>query len=73
MTRPISPLRRARLVALADFHDQWAAGAEPRAVFRPEGRPGGSDYNQHFVDVDAASADEDVFHAGARQIMGITD
>lgn len=73
MTRPVSPERRRRLVALADFHDRWAAGAEPRAGFRPETRPAGSDYNQHYVDMDATPVDEDAFHAGARQIMGITD
>jgi len=71
VTHPISPERRRRLAALADHHDRWVADAEPRAGFQPEGRPAGSDYSQHHVDVDAAPADEDAFHARARQIMGI--
>ena len=66
------PERRRRLVALGEAHRRWVAAAEPRAGFDPAGRPAGSDYAQHHVDVDADPVDEDAFHAEARQIMGIT-
>lgn len=69
----MDPERRRRLVALGEWHRRWAAGADADATaeFRPEGRRDGSDYNEHHVDVDADPALEDVFHAGARHIMGL--
>jgi hypothetical protein len=67
----MSAERRARLVALGELHRTWAAGAVKSAAFRPDGRPDGSDYNQHNADVDATAAREDTFHRKARQIMGL--
>lgn len=67
----MSAERRARLVALGELHRTWVAGATKTAAFRPEGRPAGSDYNQHNADVDATAAREDAFHRQAREIMGL--
>lgn len=67
----MSAERRARLVELGEFHRAWVAGAAKTAAFRPDGRPDGSDYNQHSADVDAAAAREDAFHRRARKIMGL--
>ncbi|MEV6798532.1 hypothetical protein AB0M91_09310 [Micromonospora rifamycinica] len=69
----MDPERRRRLVALGDLQREWAdkhQGAAA-AAFDPSGRPAGSDYNQHHVDVDAPAAAEDEFHTKARKIMGI--
>lgn len=71
MTEGMSPERRARLVALGELHDRWVPAALPDAGFRPDTRPAGSDYQQHYADLDAAPADEDAFHRQARAIMGL--
>lgn len=69
----MDPERRRRLVALGQLHDQWSREQEAAAAaaFDSSARPAGSDYNQHHVDVDAAGAAEDAFHARARRIMNI--
>lgn len=64
----MTPERRAKLIALGEWHSQWVAGQLPAAPFRPEGRKAGSDYNQHYVDLEA---DDAAFHERAREIMGI--
>jgi hypothetical protein len=66
---PISAERRRRLAALADLHDEWAAQHLAGAEFDPSGRPQGSDYNQHYLDVNPDPAAEDEFHARARAIF----
>ena len=58
---------------LADWHAQWvqqqlAAGSVP---FNPEGRPEGSDYNQHYVDLEASPEALDEYLAGVRRIKGL--
>lgn len=68
----MDPARRARLVALGDLHREWVVRSTTDATFDPAGRVAGSDYNQHYVDVDASPVDEDAFHNRARQIMGIS-
>jgi len=67
----MNPDRRRRLIALADWHQEWVEAnlARASAEFDSRGRKPGSDYNQHHVDVDA---DDDEFHAEARRILGIT-
>lgn len=67
----MSPQRRARLVELGKLHRTWVTGAEKTADFNPEGRPDGSDYNQHNADLDATGAREDDFHRRARTLMGL--
>lgn len=67
----MDPELRRRLVALGEWHDRWAAAAEATAQFRPERHPAGSDYNEHYVDLEADPVLQDAFHAGARRIMGL--
>lgn len=65
----IDPELRERLVALADAHDEWVDGKLDTDVpFEPEGRKPGSDYNQHYIDLEA---DDDAFHKRARKILNI--
>lgn len=66
----MTPERRAQLIALGDWHAEWVARQLPGAPFRPEGRKAGSDYNQHYVDLES---DDNEFHARARQIMGVNN
>ncbi|WP_091453193.1 hypothetical protein [Micromonospora inyonensis] len=67
----MDPERRRRLVALGDWHREWADKQDTAAAFDPSGRPPGSDYNQHHVDVDATGPAQDEYHTKARKIMGI--
>jgi hypothetical protein len=67
----MDPERRRRLVALGDAHRQWVEGALPEAEFQPDSRPAGSDYQQHYADLEATPKDEDAFHRRAGKIMGL--
>jgi hypothetical protein len=67
----MTPERRARLVALGELHDKWVDHALPDATFDPESRPAGSDYQQHYADLDAAAADQDAYQRQARKVMGL--
>lgn len=62
----MTPERRAMLKALAAAHDEFVARRLADSPFAPEGRPATSDYNLHFVDLEA---DDDQFHEAARQIL----
>jgi hypothetical protein len=64
--KPPSEERFRRLAALAAWHDEWVARKLADAPFNPEGRPEGSDYNLHYVDLEA---DDDEFHARAQEIL----
>lgn len=59
---------------LAAWHAEWERRRLRTDAYRPDpGRPDGSDYPQHWLDVDGASpAAEDVFHNQARRILGLT-
>lgn len=57
-----------RLAALAAWHDEWSTPKLNTAPFNPQGRKAGSDYNQHYVDLED---DDDDFHEAARRIMGL--
>lgn len=63
-----SDTRRARMLALAEAHDEWVAGrmADADGVFNPEGRIPGSDYNLHVADLEL---DDDGFHERALQAV----
>ena len=52
--------RKDALRAVADAHDVWVAG-NLDAPFEPDGFADGSDYNQHYVDVDAAGPAQDAY------------
>lgn len=58
----------AQLTELADWHREWVLARVDASPFDPTGRPVGSDYNQHYVDLDN---DDDEFHAEARRILGV--
>lgn len=62
----MTPERRAKLLALAELHDQWVAPKLASTPFDPDSRPESKDYNQHFVDLDA---DDDDFHRRAMAIV----
>lgn len=64
MARP-SDARVAALTAVGDLHDQWVQ-ANLDGAFTPRG--GKSDYNLHYVDVDADPAALDEFHATALDV-----
>ncbi|MEV5412116.1 hypothetical protein AB0K60_25175 [Thermopolyspora sp. NPDC052614] len=66
-----SPERIARLRALADLHDEFVRRNADSAPFHPEGRPAGSDYNQHHVFLEMPAAEQDEFFRRAREIMGL--
>ncbi|MGC5664936.1 hypothetical protein ACN261_31600 [Micromonospora sp. WMMD723] len=67
----MDPERRRRLVALGDWHREWADRTETSTPFTPDDQPAGSDYNQHHVDVDATAAAQGEFVRRADRIMGI--
>ena len=58
--------RIRQMAALAAWHDEWVERKLAEAPFDPEGRPEGSDYNLHYVDIEA---DDDEFHQRARAIL----
>ncbi len=69
---PVSPEVRERLVRLGELHDEWvdeqlARGDVP---FNPEGRPEGSDYSQHYIDLEASGEALDEFNRRAGEIEG---
>ncbi|WP_204057368.1 hypothetical protein [Microbispora corallina] len=70
-TRP-SAERIALLAALADVHAEWEREHLAEAEFHPEGRKAGSDYQQHYLDVNPPVEAEDEFHRRARQAMGLS-
>ncbi|GAA0426132.1 hypothetical protein Acor_54760 [Acrocarpospora corrugata] len=41
------------------------------APFHPEGRHAGSDYNQHYIDLEPPDGEQEAFLRRARQIMGL--
>jgi hypothetical protein len=69
-TRP-SAERIARLAELADLHTDWERRHLDQAEFHPEGRKDGSDYQQHYLDVNPPTSAEDEFHRLARAITGL--
>jgi hypothetical protein len=60
---------RSRLAALSEGHAQWVDRELPGARFDAAGRRAKSDYNQHYVDLEA---DDDAFHAAARAALGLS-
>jgi hypothetical protein len=60
----MTPERRARLRALAELHDQFVVDQLAVSPFDPAGS--GSDYNIHYVDLEA---DTDEFHRRAEQLL----
>ena len=70
---PISETRKRRLRALAAAHDAFVQ-SNLDAPFHPEGRPFGSDYNQHSVDLEAPDeAQRDFFQLGLAIMRGDHD
>lgn len=67
-SRPVRPSQERidRLNELADWQREWSTPKLDTAPFNPAGRPTPSDYNEHFVDLDA---DDDAFHERAREIL----
>lgn len=55
---------------LSKWHDAWAERRESASPFRPSGRKEGSDYNQHFVDVEAPIKYLNDFGRRASEITG---
>jgi hypothetical protein len=66
-----SPERVERLRRLAELHRAWTTRHLQQAPFRPEGRRDGSDYNQHYLDLEATGDAEDEFMTPAREILGL--
>lgn len=66
----MTPERRAQMLAFGELHSRFVKAKADGAPFRPEDWPEGSDYNQHYVDLEA---DDDLFHVEARKILGIAE
>jgi hypothetical protein len=64
--KPPSEEEFRQMAALAAWHDEWVARKLAEAPFNPEGRPEGSDYNLHYVDLEA---DDEEFHVRVREIL----
>jgi hypothetical protein len=62
------PERVERLRRLAELHDEFVR-RNLDAPFHPEGRREGSDYNQHYADLEAPTSEQDEFLRQAREIM----
>lgn len=67
---PRSPEVIRQSIALGKLHDEWvdeqlARGDVP---FNPEGRPEGSDYSQHYIDLEAPAEALDEFQRRADEI-----
>lgn len=56
-----------------DLHYEWVMEQAAKGVDGPvpAGRPDGSDYNQHFPDLEASGADMDEYHNQVREILGL--
>lgn len=67
LIRP-SETRVAQLAALAAWQDDWVTRKLPTVEFDLSRSREGSDYNQHYVDLDG---DDDAFHRKARAILGL--
>jgi hypothetical protein len=63
------PDREKRLAAVAAAHDDWADAHADDAEFDPEraAQKPGSDYNQHYLDVNPPPGAEEDFHRRVRQ------
>lgn len=70
----VSEARRERSRRLYDLHTRWVAEQLARGVDgpAPPGSPDPTDYNQHFVDMEADGEAMDAFHDEARCIMGLS-
>ncbi|MCX2728998.1 ADP-ribosylglycohydrolase family protein [Saccharopolyspora sp. NFXS83] len=62
--------RSRRMGKISKWHDAWAERRESASSFRPSGRKEGSDYNQHFVDVEAPIKHLNDFDRRAAEIDG---
>jgi predicted ABC-type ATPase len=67
------PEREKKLAAIAAAHDDWAATHADDAEFDPvrAAKKPGSDYNQHYLDVDPPPGTEEDFHRRVRQAISI--
>lgn len=61
----------ARLDALSKLHSEFVRRNADTAPFHPEGRPEGSDYNQHHVLLEMPPAEQDEFLRRSREIFGL--
>lgn len=69
----VSELQKKRLRALGRAHTRFVL-ANIDAPFHPEGRPEGSDYNQHSVDLEAPpEAQRDFYQLGLAIMHGEHD
>lgn len=62
--------RDRRNMKLGYWHDDWAERWEDRVEFRPENWPDDSDYNVHFVDVEAPAEAQVEFGDRSNEITG---
>ena len=63
----------AKAQAMNEIHGEWvraqvAAGVDGPV---PPGRPEGSDYNQHYADMEAPPAAQDALHNQLRSVVGL--
>lgn len=67
-TRPTDK-QRDQSRRLAAWHTEWVHRYLDDAEFAPAGRKAGSDYNQHYLDVEASPEVEAEFAAGAARAL----
>ncbi len=70
---PVRPsaARVERLQRLAEVHDAWVSRHLAGSAFRPEGRMEGSDYGQHYLDLEATPEQLDELLRAQRLVMGL--
>lgn len=67
---PVDPERAERMRQLNLLHTAWVDGQQRADVpFEPNGRPTGSDYNEHTPDLEADAKAQDDFAAAAARIL----
>lgn len=70
----VDPIVRARAIATYEAHTAWALQQIAAGVDGPvpPGQPEGSDYNQHYPDMEASGEAEDEYAARVQAaIMGL--
>jgi hypothetical protein len=54
--------RQVLLNMVAEAHHEWVLAIEPSTPFHPERSGPGSDYNQHYIDLEASPEQEADLH-----------
>lgn len=67
-----SDARVKQLQRLAEVHDEWVDAHLASSAFQPDGRVVGSDYGQHYLDLEATPDQLDGLFQAQREAMGVS-